>query len=48
MDKSKLVKLGMVVLGAALSIGSTLVNDKVKNDQLEETITKKVAEVLEK
>lgn len=47
MDKSKMVKLGMSVLGIALTIGSTLVNDKVKNTQLEETVTKKVAEALE-
>ena len=47
MDKSKMVKLGMSVLGIALTIGSTLVNDKVKSNQLEETVTKKVKEALE-
>ena len=47
MDKSKMVKLGMSVLGIALTIGSTLVNDKLKSNQLEETVTKKVAEALE-
>lgn len=47
MDKSKMVKLGMSVLGFALTIGSTLVNDKVKSNQLEETVTKKVKEALE-
>ena len=47
MDKSKMVKLGMSALGIALTIGSTLVNDKVKSNQLEETVTKKVAEALE-
>ena len=47
MDKSKMVKLGMSVLGIALTIGSTLVNDKVKSNQLEETVTRKVAKALE-
>ena len=47
MDKSKIVKLGMSVLGIALTIGSALVNDKVKSDQLEETVAKKVKEALE-
>lgn len=48
MDKSKMVKLGLSVLGIALTIGSTLVNDKIKDDKLEETVTKKVKEALEK
>ena len=47
MDKGKLVKVGMSLLGIALTIGSTLVNDKVKSAQLDETVTKKVAEALE-
>lgn len=46
-DKSKMVKLGMSVLGLALTIGSTLVNDKVKSRQLDETVAKKVAEALD-
>ena len=46
MEKSKLVKLGLSVLGIALTIGSTLVNDKVKSAELEDTVTKKVAEAL--
>lgn len=46
MEKSKIVKLGLSVLGIALTIGSTLVNDKVKSAELEDTVTKKVAEAL--
>lgn len=46
MDKSKLMKMGLSVLGIALTIGSTLVSDKVKSTELEETVTKKVNEAL--
>ena len=46
MDKSKLVKLGLSVLGVVLSVGSTIVSDKVKSAELEETVSKKVSEAL--
>jgi hypothetical protein len=46
MDKSKLVKMGLSVLGVALTIGSTIVSDKVKSNELEETVAKKVNEAL--
>jgi hypothetical protein len=46
MDKTKLMKTGLSVLGLALTLGSTLINDKMKNDKLEETVSKKVAEAL--
>lgn len=46
MDKTKLMKLGLSVLGVALTFGSTLVNDKIKDNKLNETITKKVEEAL--
>ena len=46
MNKTKLTKLGLSVLGIALTIGSTLVSDKVKSAELEETVSKKVAEAL--
>ena len=46
MDKSKLVKLGLSVLGVALTVGSTIVSDKVKSAELEETVSKKVSEAL--
>lgn len=47
LDKSKLVKLGLSVLGMALTFGATLVNDKVKDAKLEETVQKKVQEALD-
>lgn len=46
MDKTKLVKLGLSALGIVLTIGATMVNDKVKSSELEETVSKKVAEAL--
>lgn len=46
MDNTKLMKLGLSVLGIALTIGSTLVNDKVKDAKLEETVAEKVKEAL--
>ena len=46
MNKTKLVKMGLSALGIILTIGSTLVNDKVKSAELEETVSKKVAEAL--
>lgn len=46
LDKSKLVKMGLSVLGMALTFGATLVNDKVKDTKLEETVAKKVQEAL--
>lgn len=46
MDKTKMMKAGLSVLGLALTLGSTLINDKMKNDKLEETVSKKVAEAL--
>ena len=46
MDKSKLMKMGLSVLGIVLTIGSALVSDKVKSAELDETVTKKVNEAL--
>ena len=46
MDKSKLMKMGLSVLGIVQTIGSTLVSDKVKSAELDETVTKKVNEAL--
>ena len=48
MDKSKLVKLGLSVLGMALTIGSTCVNSKISDSKMEETIEEKVKEALNK
>lgn len=47
MDKDKMLKLGMSVLGLALTIGSTLVNSKISDAKLEETVAEKVKEALE-
>ena len=48
MDKSKLVKLGLSVLGMPLTIGSTFVNSKISDGKMEETIEEKVKEALNK
>ena len=48
MDKDKMLKLGMSVLGLALTIGSTLVNSKISDAKLEEAVAEKVKEALEK
>lgn len=47
MDKTKMVKYGLSALGMLLTIGSTLVNDKVKDSKMEETISAKVKEALD-
>ena len=46
MDKTKVFKYGLSALGLILTIGSTLVNDKVKDAKLEETVSEKVREAL--
>lgn len=46
MDKTKLVKIGLSVLGMGLTFVGTMVNDKVKDNKMEETIAKKVEEAL--
>ena len=48
MDKSKMVKIGLSVLGMALAIGSTLVNSKISDSKMEEAIEEKVKEALNK
>ena len=48
MDKSKMVKIGLSVLGMALTIGSTFVNSKINDSKMEETIEEKVKEALNK
>ena len=47
MDKTKIMKLGMSVLGLALTIGSTLVNSKVSDAKMEDTIREEVKKALE-
>lgn len=47
MDKKLVGKYLMMGLGTALTLASTLVNQKNQDNQMEETIAKKVAEALE-
>lgn len=47
MDKKTIGKVAMGVLGIALTVGSTIVNDKLQKDKLDETVAKKVKEALE-
>lgn len=46
MDKKAVMKFVMMGLGAALSIGASLVNGKNQSDQMKETIAKEVADQL--
>lgn len=46
MDKAKIAKVALSVLGVGLTFAATFVNDKVKDAKLEETVAKKVAEAL--
>lgn len=52
MNKAKLVKTGMTIAGLVLAGLSTMISDKVKNSEMQETIekevSKKVADVLSK
>lgn len=52
MNKAKLVKTGMTIAGLVLAGLSTMISDKVKNNEMQETIekevSKKVADVLSK
>lgn len=47
MDKRKAGKYLMMALGAALTLGSSLVNAKNQDDKMKETIAEKVAEALQ-
>lgn len=46
MDKSKMLKLGLSALGMLLTIGSTMVNDKIRDDKMEEMVDEKVKKAL--
>ena len=46
MDKKQLTKYLMVGLGAALSLGASLINSKNQKDEMNETIAEKVKEAL--
>lgn len=47
MDKTKLTKYLMMGLGAALTVGASIVNGKNQDDKMKETIAEKVKEALE-
>lgn len=47
MDKTKMMKIGLSALGMLMTIGATLVNDKVKEREMEEAIEEKVREALD-
>lgn len=46
MNKSKILKLGLSALGMLLTIGSTMVNDKIRDDKMEEMVDEKVKKAL--
>ena len=46
MDKTKVMKFGLSALGMLMTIGATMINDKVKEREMEETIEEKVREAL--
>ena len=46
MDKSKMLKLGLSALGMLLTIGATMVNDKIRDDKMEEMVDEKVKKAL--
>ena len=43
MNKAKLLKTGMTVVGLVLAGLSTVISDKVKNNEMQETIKKEVS-----
>ena len=47
MDKTKMMKFGLSALGMLMTIGATMINDKVKEREMEETIEEKVRESLD-
>lgn len=46
MNKAAIGKMALSLLGVGLTLGSTLINDKIKDDKLNETIAKRVEEAL--
>ena len=41
-----MLKLGLSALGMLLTIGSTMVNDKIRDDKMEEMVDEKVKKAL--
>ena len=46
MNKAKLMKTGLTLAGLVLTGVATLISDKVKSTEMEETVNKKVSEKL--
>ena len=46
MDKTKIIKVGMTVLGLVLTAGANLVQSKSQDAAMKEEIAKKVSEAL--
>ena len=44
MNKAKLMKTGLTLVGLVLTGAATLISDKVKSAEMEETVSKKVSE----
>lgn len=44
MNKTKLMKTGLTLAGLVLTGVATLISDKVKSTEMEETVSKKVSE----
>ena len=44
MNKAKLMKTGLTLAGLVLTGVATLISDKVKSTEMEETVNKKVSE----
>jgi hypothetical protein len=47
MDKAKVIKTGLKIGALVLAAAVTVINDKVAKNEMNETVTKKVAEALE-
>lgn len=47
-DKTKLIKTGMSILGLALSIGSTILSSKLSDDKMKEAVQEEVKKALDK
>ena len=47
MDKAKVFKTLLGVAGTALTLGATLINNKVSDDKMKEAVAKEVKKALE-
>lgn len=46
MDKAKVLKIAMSVGAGLLTVGASLINNKLQDDKMNETIAEKVTEAL--